>query len=56
MPDRDPGRVSPKAMAIGLGLLAVAIGLLSGFLLVNPPVPAASPSPSPSGATLVRLA
>jgi len=56
VPARDPGRVSPKALGIGLGLLAIGIGVLSAYLLVNPPVPLASPSPSPSGAVIVRLA
>jgi hypothetical protein len=67
LPPRDPGRVSPKAMGIGLGLLAVGIGLLAAWITLNPPVPAASPTPgplapsaapsaSPSGETSVRLA
>jgi hypothetical protein len=62
LPPRDPGRVSPRAMGIGLGLLAVAIGIVAAWLTIHPVVPSASPTPgapapstTPSGITIVRL-
>jgi len=62
LPPRDPGRVSPRAMGIGLGLLAVIIGIVAGWLAIHPVVPSASPTPAPvapsnapSGITVIRL-
>jgi hypothetical protein len=51
---RDPGRISPRAMAIGLALVAVTVGVVAGILALNAPRPAASPAPS--GAAIVRVA
>lgn len=51
---RDPGRISPRAMAIGLALVAVTVGVVAGILALNAPRPAASPSPA--GAAIARVA